>query len=42
MKKTYIKPEAETIEFSVEEVLMGDVLDGSFGVGDGDYGDDDE
>lgn len=33
MKKVYVKPEAETVDFSVEEILMNDIVDPSMGTG---------
>ena len=33
MKKKYLKPDAEIIDFEIDEPIM-DFLDGSFGVGE--------
>ena len=35
MKKKYLKPDAEIIDFEIEEPVM-DLLDGSFSVGEDD------
>ncbi len=33
MKKEYLKPDAEIIDFEIDEPIM-DIIDGSFGVGE--------
>ena len=35
MKKKYLKPNAEIVDFEIDEPIM-DILDGSFGVGEDD------
>ena len=40
MKKIYVKPDAETLDFSVEDVLMDDIIDASIGVGPGQFPED--
>lgn len=43
MKKIYVKPSAETIDFSIEEVLMnGGIIDGSIDVGYGEGPEDED
>lgn len=35
MKKMYVKPEAETIDFTIENIIMNDIFDGSDPTGTG-------
>lgn len=42
MKKEYVKPSLEIINFNFDEIIMNDIIDGSVGEGGGDLWGDEE